>query len=133
MQALRGIREFLVSGGVPMVPLLVIGVVVIALAVRSWRALDAATAEDRRLLEARIDAVLFWGFFAAVVGVLGTLGGLAQMSAVIERFGGAVSGPVLWGGLKVALSNTLVGLSIFAVSLPAWFVLRRRLLRLSPF
>jgi biopolymer transport protein ExbB/TolQ len=130
MTPLRALTDFLASGGIPMMPLIVTAVLVVALAIASWRALDRAGAEDHRLIESRIDAVLFWGFFSAIIGVLGTLGGLAQLAAVIQRYGGSPTAAVVWGGVKVALTTTIAGTCIFAVSLPAWYLLRRRYLRL---
>lgn len=69
--------------------------------------------------------MLFWGVFGAVVGLLGTLGGVAQAAAAIEA-AGSVSPSLAWGGLRVALHPLLMGLLLLSVSLLLWFALRAR-------
>jgi hypothetical protein len=88
-------------------------------------AVARARPEDRALLETRIDSILFWGVFAAILGLLGTLGGLAQMAGAIEA-AGTVNPALLWGGVRVALSTTIAGTAVLGVALPVWYLLRRR-------
>lgn len=77
-----------------------------------------------------VDAILFWGGFAVVSGVLGTLMGMVIASMSIEAANG-VSQALLWGGLKVALLSSVAGVLILAGASLSWFVLqlRWRLLR----
>jgi len=70
-----------------------------------------------------IDAILFWGGFAVICGVLGTLIGLTIAAGYIET-SGEVSTPLLWGGIKVALSTTLYGFLILAFAALVWFGLQ---------
>ena len=70
-----------------------------------------------------IDAILFWGGFAVVCGVLGTLVGITIAASYIES-AGEVSTPLLWSGIKVALSTTLFGVLILAFSALLWFGLQ---------
>lgn len=72
-----------------------------------------------------IDAILFWGGFAAVTGVLGTLVGIIIAAQAIETMGG-LSDTLVWGGIKVALLSSALGTLILAVASLLWFVLQFR-------
>ena len=75
--------------------------------------------------KAWIDAVLFWGGFALIAGVLGTLVGFIIAAQSIEQMGG-VELHLLFGGMKIALSCTAAGALILAVAALAWFALQLR-------
>jgi len=111
------------EGGIIMYPLLFVTVVIGVLAVRVWLRLRSNDVEQPTL-STGIDAVLFWGAYAAVLGVLGTLVGIAQAAGFIES-APAISAALIWGGIKVALSATIYGLVVFAISLLLWFGLRQ--------
>lgn len=72
-----------------------------------------------------IDAILFWGGFAAVTGVLGTLVGIIIAAQAIETMG-ALSDTLIWGGIKVALLSSALGTLILAVASLLWFALQLR-------
>jgi len=72
-----------------------------------------------------IDAVLFWGGFAAVAGVLGSVLGVILAFQAVER-AGAVSATLLAGGMKVATLSTATGLLVLAVASLIWFGLQFR-------
>jgi hypothetical protein len=80
--------------------------------------------------KAWLDAVLFWGGFAMVAGILGTLVGIMIAAQSIEA-AGDVSTTLVWGGIKVALSTSAFGALILGFAGLLWFVLqlRWRLLR----
>ena len=80
--------------------------------------------------KAWIDAVLFWGGFALITGVLGTLVGIIIASQAIEA-AGDISTPLVWGGIKVALLSSAFGALILGFAALLWFALqlRWRLLR----
>jgi biopolymer transport protein ExbB/TolQ len=105
-------------------PIIVCAALSFTLAVVSAQRLARGDAADARTATG-IDGVLFWGGFAAVVGLLGTLGGVAQAAQAIER-AGEVSTPLVWAGLRVALHPLLMGLLAFCVALLGWFALRTR-------
>jgi MotA/TolQ/ExbB proton channel family len=111
--------DFLKEGGYPMYVIAAIAVAVIVSIVRS--AMSGPRVADR----ARVDAILFWGSVALIVGVIGTLVGFSQMARAVERMG-TVSQPILWGGIRVALTAVIAGLLIFAAAFIAWAILRRR-------
>ncbi len=93
----------------------------------SWSALrlyrSGATADLRT--KAWIDAVLFWGGFAFIAGVLGTLVGFIVAAQSIERAGN-VATSLVFGGMKVALSSSAAGALILAFSALVWFALQLR-------
>lgn len=121
--------EWFLEGGIMMWLVLGAGLVGLALAVDAGRRLAAGSPEPAEL-RAEIDAVLFWGGFASVLGLIGTLVGVGQMARYVER-AGQVSASLAWSGLRVALITTVFGLVVLAVCLLAWFALRAGLLRRS--
>jgi biopolymer transport protein ExbB len=88
------------------------------------RSLRSASGPDPRL-EARIDGVLFWGGFGVVLGIIGSLIGVVQAARIIEAAGGVVEPILIWGGIRVALTSTIVALLVFGLAALAWFALRR--------
>ena len=75
--------------------------------------------------KAWIDGVLFWGGFALIAGVLGTLIGIIVAAQSIEA-AGAVHSTLVWGGVKVALLSSAFGLVTLAGATLVWFVLQLR-------
>jgi len=90
----------------------------------SYRLLRPGASADLRT-KAFVDAVLFWGGFAAVWGVLGTLIGVTIAAQAIEA-AGDVSTSLVWGGIKVAMLTSLFGMLIMVVSSLIWFALQLR-------
>ena len=111
------------SGGVMMWPLLLIGVGILVIAVRTARLLahpEVHPAEADR----RLQTILFWGGMSVVLGTLGTVVGIVQMAQYFVR-AGSVHPPLVWSGLGVALVTLIFGLLILLVSLLLWFGLRQ--------
>ena len=114
--------EFFKQGGFFMWPILVISIVIGVLAVWAFvrtRDLDGPDAD----VETGIDAVLFWGVWVVVVGLLGTFTGIYLAAGVIEQ-AAAVSPAVIWSGIRIALTTTLFGLFVFCVAALMWLGLR---------
>jgi biopolymer transport protein ExbB/TolQ len=109
-------------------PLGLIAVAVVALAVRAALRLREAAPRDRAPLEHAVNAVLFWGCVAGVVGILGQFHGIYQAAKAISR-AGAISPQMIWGGIAVSFTSTLAGLAILLVAALAWAVLRGALHR----
>jgi MotA/TolQ/ExbB proton channel family len=82
-----------------------------------------ATADLRT--KAWIDAVLFWGGFAFVAGVLGTVVGVIVAAQSIER-ASAINPGLIWGGMKVALTSSAAGALILGLAGLVWFALQLR-------
>ena len=66
--------------------------------------------------------VLVWGGLCALLGVLGTVVGMSVAATSISR-AAAISPPIIWGGVKVALSTTVFGLFWLTVAVVAWLAL----------
>lgn len=98
--------------------------VVVALALWSL-ALVRRSAMPGRHAKAWIDAILFWGGFAAISGVLGTLIGIIITFQFIE-LAGEVRAALVAGGIKVALLSSALGTLILAVASLLWFGLQLR-------
>jgi hypothetical protein len=88
------------------------------------RLFRAGAAPDLRT-KAWIDAILFWGGFALVAGVLGTLLGIIVAAQSIEM-AGDIEPVLIWGGIKVAMSSAAAGSLILALAALAWFALQLR-------
>lgn len=119
--------EWFLEGGSFMWFVLGAGVAGLILAVDAGRKVRGGTTGAARL-RAEIDGVLFWGGFASVLGLIGTLGGVAVMARALEQAGGAAPS-LIWGGFRVALIPTAFGLAVLAFCLLAWYGLRAALRR----
>lgn len=119
--------NWFLEGGFPMWFILSAGLVGLVLAIEAGRKVLVGGKESPGL-RAEIDGVLFWGVFASVLGLIGTLGGVAVMARVLERAGGAAPS-LIWGGFRVALIPTAFGLAVLAFCLLAWYGLRAALRR----
>lgn len=84
---------------------------------------EGATADP--MTRTWLDAILFWGGFALVTGVLGTLVGIVVAAQSIEA-AGTVSGSLVWGGVKVALYSSVFGILVLAGASLLWFGLQLR-------
>jgi biopolymer transport protein ExbB/TolQ len=104
-------------------PLALIAIAVVGLALSAAARLRQAGSEDSATVEHTVNAVLFWGCVAAVVGILGQFHGIYQALKVISM-AQAVSPSIIWGGLAVSFSSTLAGLAILLVAALAWAALR---------
>jgi len=104
-------------------PLALIAIAVVGLAISAASRLRQAGPEDAAPVEHTVNAVLFWGCVAGVVGVLGQFHGIYQALKVISM-AEAVSPPIIWGGLAVSFSSTLAGLAILLVAALLWAALR---------
>ena len=117
--------DWFLSGGFFMWPVLLAGLIAVGLAIDGARRLRASRGDDaRRRLRSRIDGVLFWGGLAALLGLLGTLGGIAQVAGVLQRASGDVPAGLAWGGIGNTLTTTILGLAVLLLTLAMWFALR---------
>jgi branched-subunit amino acid transport protein AzlD len=98
---------------------------VVALTLYSSMRLYRPGATPDLLTKAWLDAILFWGGFAMIAGVLGTLVGMVIAAQSIEAMG-TVSPSLVWGGVKVALISSALGTLILAAAALCWFGLQLR-------
>jgi hypothetical protein len=106
-------------------PLLLSFLVVAALTAWSAYQLYRPGASPDLRTKAWLDGILFWGGFALITGVIGTLIGIIIAAQSIER-AGAVSPTLVWGGIKVALLSSAIGALILAGAALVWFVFQMR-------
>ena len=115
--------QFLREAGPVIFPLMLLAIVILALTL--WNSLvlliRGSGAPGRR--RNSIDAVLFWGAVAAVLGFLGQWIGITKMSKHIFMAGVVNPGAVVMG-LSESLLTTITGMAIFTISAFLWFFLR---------
>jgi biopolymer transport protein ExbB/TolQ len=116
--------ETFLGGGVMMWPLAAIAAGVLVMGGRAlWLLRDGETAG--REAETLVQAILFWGAMGLVLGLLGTVVGLIQISQVLARFAG-VGAPTIWEGVGLSLLPLVFGIMIAAVAALLWFSLGLR-------
>lgn len=106
-------------------PLSVSTLIIVALTVYSAVRLFEGGARPDPMTKTWLDAILFWGAFSLVTGILGTLVGIVVAAHFIEG-AAAVSTALVWGGIKVALYSSVFGVLVLAASSLAWFGLQLR-------
>jgi hypothetical protein len=115
--------NFFQSMGFIAYPLAIVTLFLVVEVVRAVWAVSMADAETAPLASARIHPILVWGVLAAVVGFIGTVVGLAMAAQAIERAGNAPPG-LVWGGVKVTLGSTIVGMLLLTFASIAWLTLQ---------
>ena len=98
---------------------------VVLLTALSASRLVRSDASPDLLTKAWLDAILFWGGFAVISGVLGTLVGIIIAAQSIE-LAGEVEATLVAGGIKVALTSSAAGVLILAFAALVWFLLQVR-------
>jgi biopolymer transport protein ExbB/TolQ len=81
-------------------------------------------------LKNRINAVLFWGAFGAVLGFLGQVSGIYAALRAIST-ASEISPSVVMEGFAISFLTTIMGLVMFLGSSLAWLGLRGMYNRLS--
>lgn len=104
-------------------PLTIVAVFLVIEVVRATRAVLTDEGASASATSARIHPVLLWGVLAAVLGVLGTVIGVYQAAEAISR-AGAATPTLVWGGIKVVLGSTIVGMLLLGISSIAWLGLQ---------
>lgn len=114
--------DLFLSGGFMMWPML-LGLIAV-LVVGGRAALDMAGGRRAEAdVRSAADAVLFWGGFSALLGLMGTLVGIAQAARAISLAGGASAG-LIWSGIGITLITTLFGLGILLLAMIVWYAVR---------
>jgi hypothetical protein len=103
--------------------MLLISVVILVLIVtRGLQALKGMPEQLPRV-ERGLDAILFWGIFSAVLGLLGQfIGHYKGLTIMIHAE--KINPRMVFLGLAECFSSTIVGLTILLISSLAWFTLR---------
>jgi hypothetical protein len=119
-----------IAGGPYMHLLALLALVVLVLSIRRTIDLFARRERDPERLALGVDAILFWGCIAAVLGFLGQFTGMYLSLRVIRR-AGLIDPALVAEGIAVSLVTTVFGLIILIVSALLWFALRCRLSRIA--
>lgn len=90
-------------------------------AVRLW----GNSNPPKNVVEGGLMNLLWTGILSEAVGVLGTVTGLYNAASAISR-ASDVSPMIVWSGIHVALSTTLLGIGIFVICTIIWMVFRTR-------
>ncbi len=98
---------------------------VIGLALMSAATLFGRDATAGLVAKTWIDAILFWGGFAVISGVLGSIIGVILAFQAIEA-AGEVQATLVAGGIKVALLSSFFGVTILGFAALLWFGLQFR-------
>jgi len=115
--------QVFMQGGILMWPLVLIVMVLIGLVLRTGWELAYRGGNNTALIQNGLDGLLFWGGFAVILGVLGTVTGYHKaMSAVIAY--GIVNPRAVWIGLAEGLVSSIAGLLVLAGAGLCWFGLR---------
>ena len=103
-------------------PILILALVNIVLIVRGIHRLGGDRAQPDAMLENGLNAILFWGGIAAVIGLLGQVTALYLSIRIIQR-AGIISPAHVAEGLAVSFSTNIWGLTLFIVAALLWFIL----------
>jgi uncharacterized membrane protein len=116
--------SFFESMGFIAYPLTIVGVLLVVEVARAIRAVSVSSPQTAALTSARIHPVLVWGVLAAVVGMIGTVVGIAVAADFLEAYDGPINPNLVWGGIKVALGSTIVGMLFLGFASIAWLALQ---------
>ena len=122
--------NFFMSGGMNMWFLLIIAIVIIIISIRKAMQLYGKEELPKPVLETGINAIVFWGAIAAIIGFFSHYWGLYNAMQAIMR-ANDISPAIVAGGYAMSLITILSGLTIFICSMIIWFVLRWRLKQVS--
>ena len=122
--------NFIQQGGIYMVPLLLIGVAILAISVKKISDLYIKKGLSQAQLEKGINAIIFWGFFGIILGFFAHFSGLYNAMVIISQ-AAEVSPKIVAMGYAVSLTTILTGLFIFMVSAIFWLVFRARYKKLT--
>ena len=76
-----------------------------------------------------VNLVIYLGLLAFAIGLLGTTTGFYFAAGAISR-ASEISMPVVWAGVRSALSSLMLGLEFFTIALISWLLFRSRLKQL---
>lgn len=110
--------------------MIVLALVVVVLAVRCALRLSGADPVTGPATEQGINAVLFWGGLAALIGLLGQYSGVYVSMDGITRLENPGVG-LIAAGIRESMTPAILGLAILIVAAAAWLPLRARHARVT--
>ncbi len=121
---------FLKSGGPMMWPLIIIAIVILGLVVKKVIEFNRSDKLKSGYPESGINAIIFWGGIALVLGFFAHFYGVYMaMNAIVRA--SDISPAIVAMGYTMSLTSIIFALLIFLFSAIAWFVLRWRFKKLA--
>jgi len=116
-------------------PLAIVAIFLLVQTARAMIDLKGGAEESAGSGELRVHTVLLWGILGAALGVLGTLVGVVMIARYMEGASAAdiardleqtsaTRSALVWGGVRVALSSSVVGLLMLGYAAIAWLGLQ---------
>ena len=115
--------NFLSSGGSLMWVLYLLTLIIIVQAVKNSLWLTSAGKKSRQEVVHSINAIVFWGFIAAIFGIFAHFYGVYLAMQAISR-AADISPAIVARGYSHSLVTILTGMGIFLFSSILWFGLR---------
>lgn len=116
------------QGGLLMFFIVFIVLVVSGIVLRALWHLFVRGGTDDAAIQNCLDGLLFWGGFAVVIGVLGSVVGYNKaMTAVVAR--GLVNPRALWIGSAEGMVSSITGLLVLSGAGVCWYLLRWQYLK----
>jgi len=110
-------------------PLVLLILVILGLAIYRFIQVVQMGATRGPALQAGINTILFWGVFAAVLGLFGQFSGITKALLALAELG--VANPrLVYLGLYESFLSTLLGMIILLFASLIWLVLRTFYMRL---
>ena len=122
-------KRFLMEAGPLIWPVILLVFVIVGLGIRNTAALIGRRGEAASRRNS-IDAILFWGTVAALIGFLGQWLGVMKMLTVMVQHG-LVSPNMVVLGLSESLLTPVAGMFVLVGSAFLWFFLRVGLWRIE--
>lgn len=122
--------QFFIEGGFMMWLFLVLAILILYLSIRKAIQLYGKQELSKPALETGINAILFWGAVAAILGFFAHYLGVYQAMLAIYQ-ANDISPAIVAYGYSMSLITILTGLTIFIFSAVIWFVLRWRYKQIS--
>ena len=116
--------RYMLEGGFTMWPILLFAIVIALLVLVNAGRLFLMRQANARV-QSSVNAILFWGTVAPVLGWFGQWSGLYKVATIIASASVLNPSAVIMG-FSESLISTIAGLTVFVVAAPCWFVLHAR-------
>jgi len=116
------------QGGLLMFFLVLIVLVVSGIVLRTLWHLFVRGGTDGAAIQNCLDGLLFWGGFAVIIGILGSVVGYHKAMAMVVAHG-LVNPRALWIGSAEGMVSSIAGLLVLAGAGVCWYLLRWQYVR----
>ncbi len=116
--------RYMFEGGFVMWPILLLAIVIALLTLVNLIRLFGVGRANART-QSSVNAILFWGTVAVVLGLFGQWSGLYKGFTAMAEYG-VVNPSAVIIGFSETLVSAIAGLTVFIVAAPLWFVLHAR-------